>query len=274
MIPTPTDLQPPEQGLDSKEPPHSALPPELGGLRSRLIHLYDHNAPRYDGDRSTNESLHYYFQQAHRAIDHLIGPTSADTLHVDMPVGTGRFLFYLREQHRTHRMIGVDISKGMLDVAASASQRGYYNIELSQGDAFNLPFADASIDLLTSLRMFHLFPHCYWPGLLDEMYRVLKPGGVLITELRNAARGTACNLLVPGFRKRRKQHPHVFVNPLSVKPLFRRWERLHMQGVGLDAMSKINRIAPRVAQTVDALQRATFVRYFSKTLIIKAIKPM
>jgi ubiquinone/menaquinone biosynthesis C-methylase UbiE len=248
-------------------------PVELEGLRSKLTHLYDHNADRYDNDRSLNESLHYYFDHAHRAVDALIGPTNAETLHVDMPVGTGRFLFYLREQGRVHRMVGIDISKGMLEVAARSSVRNGHHIEFSQGDAFSLPFADASVDVLTSLRMFHLFPHCYWPGLLDEMHRVLKPGGILVTELRNAARGTACQLLVPGFRKRRKQHPHVFVNPLSIKPLFRRWESMHMQGVGLDALAKIHRLAPIIAKGVDSLQRSTFVRYFSKTLIIKAIKP-
>ncbi len=247
--------------------------PDLEGLRSKLIHLYDHNAPRYDNDRSLNESLHYYFDHAHRAVDALIGPTNKDTLHLDMPVGTGRFLIYLREQDRNHRMIGIDISKGMLDVAADTSRENSFDIAFSQGDAFSLPFADNSIDVLTSLRMFHLFPHCYWPGLLDEMHRVLRPGGILITELRNAARGTACQLLVPGFRKRRKQHPHVFVNPLSIKPLFRRWENMHMQGVGLDALAKIHRLSPLIARSVDSLQRSTFVRYFSKTLIIRANKP-
>ncbi len=249
-------------------------PQELEGLRSKLINLYDHNANRYDNDRSLNNSLHYYFDQAHSAVDLLIGPTTKATLHLDMPVGTGRFLMYLREQDRNHRMIGIDISKGMLDVAARASRINKYDIEYSQGDAFNLPFADNTVDVLTSLRMFHLFPTCYWPGLLDEMHRVLKPGGILITELRNAARGTACQLLVPGFRKRRKQHPHVFVNPLSIKPLFRRWDDMQMQGVGLDALAKIHRIAPVLARGVDSLQRSTFVRYFSKTLIIKATKPV
>lgn len=257
----------------NQEPSVQTESADLDGLRSKLIHLYDHNAPRYDNDRSITESLHFYFDHAHRAVNALIGPTSKDTLHVDMPVGTGRFLFFLREQGRDHRMIGIDISKGMLEVAAQNSRQCGHDIEFSQGDAFSLPFADNSVDVLTSLRMFHLFPHCYWPGLLDEMYRVLKPGGTLITELRNAARGTACQLLVPGFRKRRKQHPHVFVNPLSIKPLFRRWENMHMQGVGLDALSKIHRIAPILAKGVDTLQRTTFVRYFSKTLIIRATKP-
>ncbi|GJM25052.1 MAG: hypothetical protein DHS20C16_14670 [Phycisphaerae bacterium] len=248
-------------------------PIELDGLRSRLIGLYDHNANRYDNDRSTNDSLHFYFEHAQRAVNELIGPTTKNTLHVDMPVGTGRFLFYLRQQNRQHRMIGIDISKGMLDVAARSSKQVGYDIGFSQGDAFCLPFADDSVDVLTSLRMFHLFPHCYWPQLLDEMYRVLKPGGTLITELRNAARGSACKLLVPGFRRRRKQHPHVFVNPLSIKPLFDRWESMQMQGVGLDALPRIHQLAPIVARGVDTLQRSTFVRYLSKTMIIKAIKP-
>ncbi|HRX86717.1 MAG TPA: class I SAM-dependent methyltransferase, partial [Phycisphaerae bacterium] len=203
----------------------------------------------------------------------LMGDIPQDTVHVDVPAGTGRFFFYLRDRGRTHRMIGLDISTGMLEACRRISAARGDGIAVARADAFRLPLPDASVDLLTSLRMFHLFPNATWPDMLREWHRVLRPGGVLITELRNQFRATMGLLLSPYFRKRRRVHPHTFVAAGDVKPLFADWTELTMQGVGLDGLHAVSRMAPPVGRALHALETHTPLRYLSKTLLIRARKP-
>jgi ubiquinone/menaquinone biosynthesis C-methylase UbiE len=245
----------------------------LTPLKSRLVDTYDRKAGEYDSDRSVNAAADFYFDMSYRAIGELIGRTDAQTLHVDMPVGTGRFFFYLRDRGWRHRMVGIDISRGMLGVCREAAKRRGDRIELTIGDAFRLPLDSNSVDILTGLRLFHLFPNDLWPSVLAEMRRVLRPGGVLITEMRNAIRGKACRLLVKAFRDRRITHPHSYVAPHRAGWLFRDWTDVTMRGVGLDGLHKVYLAAPAVGRRLNALQACWPVRYLSKTLLVKAHKP-
>lgn len=91
---------------------------------------------------------------------------------LDVGCGTGRFLSALpRQYERT----GVDVSPGMLDFAR---RKG---LDVEQAGADNLPFDDASFDLVTTFAVLH---HLIDPDLvrasLREMVRVTKPGGAVI----------------------------------------------------------------------------------------------
>lgn len=56
-------------------------------------------------------------------------------------------------------------------------------LEFKQGDAENLPFADGSFDAVINVESSHLYPH--FPRFLDEVARVLRPGGhFLYTDAR------------------------------------------------------------------------------------------
>ncbi len=242
----------------------------LDDINRRLINSYDAKADRYDSDRSVTPSLDYFFDLSYCTINDVIGPTTESTVHLDMPVGTGRFLCYLREHGRRHQMFGIDISAGMVRICRDAVGD---RVGLSIGDAFRLPLADNSVDLLTSLRMFHLFPIEYWPAAIAEMRRVLKPGGLLITEMRNMIRGVACSLLVSAYRDRRKTHPHSFVPPHRVGDLLRDWDNVRTQGIGIDGLARAQALSPALARGVRLLERRTPVRYLSKVLLIAANKP-
>ena len=246
----------------------------LEALHNRLVHAYDDKARNYDAARAVNAGVDFYFAMSYATIDALLGPTDEKTVHLDMPVGTGRFLFYLRDRGRRHRMNGIDISPGMLKVCHEAAARRGDDIELSVGDAFHLPVADDSVDILTGLRLFHLFPTEYWPAMIAEMRRVLRPGGMLITEMRNMIRGMACRIAVRAFRERRARHPHTFVAPLAARRLFDAWTEVRMQGVGLDGLARLYRVAPALGRGVHALESRFPVRYLSKTLLIRARKPV
>lgn len=245
---------------------------EMKQRRGELIDHYDRKADAYDGYRS-NAYGNFYFRESYRAIDALLGDVPADALHVDVPAGTGRFFFYLRDQGRRHRMVGLDISGGMLAACRRTSAERGDDVVVARADAFRLPLADESVDLLTSLRMFHLFPNERWPAMLAEWRRVLRPGGILITELRNQARAKISRLLSPYFRKRRQVHPHTYVAASDVRPLFADWTDLTLQGIGLDGLRAVYRVAAPVGRAIHALETHTPLRFLSKTLLVRARKP-
>lgn len=73
---------------------------------------------------------------------------------------------------------GLDLSERMLDLARSRAQQLGRDVTLRQGTAHALPSADASFDTVVCT-----FGLCAIPDLdaaIDEMVRVLRPGGRLI----------------------------------------------------------------------------------------------
>lgn len=254
----------------------AAKPPEGGLLRikAELKEVYSKGAARYDAERSVNRRAECFFKEVYGAVDEWIGPTHAATVHVDMPVGTGRFLFYLRDRGRRHRMIGIDIAPGMLAVCRKKAEVRGDALALSFGDAFALPLPDGSVDVLTSLRFFHLFPKRYWPVLLAEMRRVLKPGGFLIIEMRNLFRGLAGGI-VKEYRDRwlRRDQPHSFIWPHQVGGYFADWDEVRSRGAGLDGLDLLAATAPNWLRRAREMARFAPLRYVTKELLVKAHKP-
>ena len=243
-------------------------------LKESLTRSYSKQSTSYDARRSMSVSARFFFDVAYTTIDEMIGHTNERTVHVDVPVGTARFFCYLRDQGRSHRMFGFDLSPGMLRASREKMLGRSEQLSLTQGDAFHLPLADDSIDILTSMRFFHLLPRRYWPSLLDEMYRVLRPGGFLISEMRNPFRGGAVARIV----ECRDQwflgaQPHAYVWPHEVAKLFYRWERIETRGAGLDGLAQLSTILPKTARRLHSLARYAPFRYLTRELVIKAYKP-
>ncbi|MCA9250615.1 MAG: class I SAM-dependent methyltransferase [Phycisphaerales bacterium] len=257
---------------------HDAIPDlpgdrSLDDLKHRLVKTYDDKAKHYDVDRAVNRATRYYFANSYRTLESIMDKTHRDSVQVDMPVGTGKFLLHLRQRGYAHRMIGIDIAAGMLGVCADESQKSGADLILSMGDAYKLPLPDNSVDIFTCLRLTHLLPKSTWPAIIAEMRRVLRPGGQLIIEMRNVLRGITCQMLVSAFRSRRDTHPHTFVSPPEASKLFTDWNDVRMQGVGLDGTCTLSRFLPPIGKGLHLLEANSPVRYLSKTLLVQARKP-
>ena len=71
---------------------------------------------------------------------------------------------------------GIDMTSEMLARAReSARELGATNVEFVEGEAEELPFADASFDVVISNGVIDLVPDK--DAVFSEMYRVLRPGG-------------------------------------------------------------------------------------------------
>jgi len=96
---------------------------------------------------------------------------------LDLACGTGApALQIARRVSPGGRVIGIDLAAAALEIAQHrAHERNLDNVEFQQHDAQNLPFADATFDLVTS--RFGLMFFSDLPRALADSRRVLRPGG-------------------------------------------------------------------------------------------------
>ena len=73
------------------------------------------------------------------------------------------------------QVVGVDLSPGMIEIARSVQPPQGASIEWREGDACNLPFEDSQFNVVCCQLGLQFFADK--PKALQEMYRVLIPGG-------------------------------------------------------------------------------------------------
>jgi ubiquinone/menaquinone biosynthesis C-methylase UbiE len=95
---------------------------------------------------------------------------------LDMGCGIGEIVRALPGQRRA---VGIDVSMNSLRIARRAAP----TVALASASAYQLPFAPESFDAVVSLEVFEHLSSDH--DALDEVRRVLKPGGVLIASVPN-----------------------------------------------------------------------------------------
>ena len=144
--------------------------------------IYTRLAPLYELWARLTES------RARRRVMELASVRPGEDV-LEVAMGTGVQLVGLAAANPTGRTVGLEPSAGMLRQArrridvAGISDR----VELVDGSALELPFADESFDLLVNGYMLDLLPRKEIPRALAEFKRVLRPGGRLV--LSNMTKG-------------------------------------------------------------------------------------
>lgn len=96
---------------------------------------------------------------------------------LDLCCGTGAAMAMMRP-HCRERVVGIDFSQGMLEVARSllAEAPGTARLEFVRGDVLAMPFS-AEFDLAVSFGAFGHILEQDEPRFVSEIARALKPGG-------------------------------------------------------------------------------------------------
>lgn len=119
-----------------------------------------------------------------RTPDELLGPLAEVAAEegpiaaaLDVCCGTGAVMRHLRP-HCTERVVGIDLSEGMLEEAGRlvAEAPGDAEVELVRGDVFEMEF-DEEFDVATCCGAFgHILEH-QQDEFAERVRRALKPGG-------------------------------------------------------------------------------------------------
>ena len=105
-----------------------------------------------------------------------------DEVILDIATGTGEPALTIAKLLNKGKVIGNDLSQSMLDVAMEkAEQHNITNFETSCSDVSELNFDDNSFDAVTCRLGFMFFPDI--KIALNEMVRVLKPGGKIVVSV-------------------------------------------------------------------------------------------
>lgn len=95
---------------------------------------------------------------------------------LDLACGTGDITFAEGEKLTSGRAVGLDITHGMLVIAEQKRQAAKKeNVSFTRADIMQMPYPDASFDYVTGGYALRNVPDL--KGGIDEIYRVLKPGG-------------------------------------------------------------------------------------------------
>lgn len=151
--------------------------------------VWDTKLNKFGFDASYTAMLHKVLRQERYAIP-------LDGLRVlDAGIGTGAFSSAFLDLKPGRCVLnGVDLSEQMLCRAKRNLQDRNVNLSLKQADVKDLPYASATFDVVLAA---HLIEHFECPRTaLFELYRVLKPGGLLITCMtKNSVAGALVQLL-------------------------------------------------------------------------------
>ena len=115
---------------------------------------------------------------------------------LDVGCGGGRAVSKLASAAAEGKVYGVDYSTASVAVArkTNAQSIAMGRVEIHQASVSQLPFADATFNLVTAVET-----HFWWPDLpadMREVLRVLKPGGmfVIIAEIYKGAKNRTAKL--------------------------------------------------------------------------------
>ncbi len=111
--------------------------------------------------------------------DYMYGRDQRHVKMADIACGTGRFLHFVKQAYPKLNISASDLSEAYLE-AACDHLRAWPDIDYVHANAEKLPFDDSSLDIVTSIYLFHEVPPKVRRIIAAEFARVLKPGGRLI----------------------------------------------------------------------------------------------
>ncbi len=99
----------------------------------------------------------------------------ASTLKV-LDVGCGTGMVHPHIANSVGELHGIDVSGASIDIARRANPSGHY----ATYDGGKLPYEDGCFDATFAICVLHHVPVERWPAFVDEMRRVVKPGGLVL----------------------------------------------------------------------------------------------
>lgn len=144
--------------------------PEMEGFSARW----------YARIRGTEPQLQAYRRQA----EQIVADLPAGTAVLEVAPGPGYFAIEVAKLGG-YAVTGLDVSRTFVEIATARAAAAGVAVAFRHGDVADMPFADRSFDLIVCQAAFKNFSRPV--DALDEMHRVLRPGGVALIQDMNSA---------------------------------------------------------------------------------------
>lgn len=146
------------------------------GKKEQVTQMFDNISENYD---ELNRVISFGIDVKWRKkVVAIVGENNPKQI-LDIATGTGDLAIMLSQLH-PDKIIGLDISEGMLSVGKEKIAKANLSemVEMIVGDSENMPFEDATFDAITV--SFGVRNFANLDKGLQEINRVLKPGGILV----------------------------------------------------------------------------------------------
>ena len=200
-------------------------------------------------------------------LDPVLPPTR-DRMILDAGCGTGGMLTWLARYAGEGKVVGIDLVSDALRFCRARQQQ-----DIAQASVVSLPFADATFDVVTSFDVLVQLPSATADTqAIGEMYRVLRPGGIVYVRVaahewmrsgHDKALGTQRRYTLPslsekleaaGFTVLRATYANMLLLPVAML------RRLALKRIGLaDSGSDVKPLPPHLAW-LNTLLRSALVR--------------
>ncbi len=158
--------------------------------RGEASTAYDEVAPVYDSfvgvwdDHIAAPAMAYYNELITRYI-------KAGALVLDAGAGTGERTLAILAHSQPGKIIALDASDGMLEVARSKIKDA--RVEFKQGDLSHLPFEDNTFDLVSCSWVIEIMDDPR--AAVRELLRVIKPDGIVLYAFCSLPEGVVGDIL-------------------------------------------------------------------------------
>tara|TARA_Y100001970_G_scaffold293953_1_gene445016 strand:- start:2181 stop:2921 length:741 start_codon:yes stop_codon:yes gene_type:complete len=238
------------------------------GIDKENRKLYKKLSGKYDKTRYGSRSLSNYERICNESIENVIKIKNNMKL-LDVATGTGRIPYHLSESGAD--ITAIDLTEEMLERAKLKG--GKTNIKFMVANARSLPFEDESFDLVTSIRFFHLLDQPIQEEVFKEMFRVAKPGGLIVFEHNNAFSGIFIGFLFDIISIIKKEKLRGMIWPLEVDRKFSVYGKVVKRGLWFTGLGYISKISYKLAQKINSLGKYFPFYWFTNQILLVVKKP-
>lgn len=231
---------------------------------------YETDSQTYDSERFSSPSGKLFEDLENNFIVEMFGDVQ-NKKTLDVATGTGRISVHLAKAGAD--VTALDLTPEMMEKAKEKAKNAGVKINFIEGNAMALPFNDATFDNVITIRFVHLLSKKDEEKVIEEMARVLKPGGQLIIEYNNLLYGGFLIPIIEAYRVHAlKRNPERFAAPFGLNSKLKNLQIEEVVGVGFPMLGKITNANPKFGWKLAKKLGRNFMKNFSSHLIIKCTK--
>ncbi len=242
----------------------------------RFREFYEDESTRYHQRRYQTRYGRVFKALHHEQIRELLSRTPDGASILEIACGTGHVSELLAELG--HEFVACDLTRPMLEQARERTTDKQGEAQFVLTDAYRLPFADDSFDLIVSTRFLHLFPPEGQQPLLSEIRRVLRSGGYLIVDFDNRVSRWvyAFPYLIYNLIRYRRVAAYSHYN--TVRQVRRMFSESGLEATEVFGVGGTLLVVPALASTAAAvrlgrLHRSMPLRWLAEQLLVFGTKP-